>query len=78
VLRDTEIAGRAARVSVSEASEADRPFRSVHAYFVPLAGGAPSSSSEGAGMLLTVKCTEAPTCSEAEEIASTVRLTEAR
>lgn len=74
--RDTEIDGRAAKMSVSEAGVADRPFRSVHTYFVPLAEGAQrsDSSSDGAGMLLIVKCMETPACADAERIASTVRM----
>jgi hypothetical protein len=47
---------------------------------VPLVDGRLSgnNSSEGAGLLLTVKCSEAPNCADAERIASTVRLTAAR
>lgn len=79
-LSDTEIAGRPARMSVAEAGEADRPFRSVHAYFVPLGQGASPgrNASGGSGLLLIVKCAEAPACSDAARIASTIRLEEAR
>lgn len=79
-LREAEIAGRPARASVSAASPAERPFRSIHAYFVPLVEGIPTgnNSSEGAGLLLTVKCSEASSCADAERIASTIRLTDAR
>ena len=75
VLRDAEIAGRPARASVSAAGPAERPFRSIHIFFVPLVEGRPSgnNSSEGAGLLLTVKCSEAPNCADAERIASTIR-----
>jgi hypothetical protein len=79
-LRGAEIAGRPARASVSAASLGERPFRSIHIYFVPLAEGGPASngSSEGAGLLVTVKCSEAPHCADAERIASTIRLTDVR
>lgn len=79
-IRETEIAGRPARASVSAASPAERPSRSIHVYFVPVVEGGPSAnnSSEGAGVLLTVKCSEAPICADAQRIASTIRLTEAR
>jgi hypothetical protein len=79
-LGESEIAGRPARASISAASPAERPFRSIHVYFVPLVEGGPTGncSSEGAGLLVTVKCSGAPNCADAERIASTIRLTDAR
>jgi hypothetical protein len=73
-IRDTEVAGQPARLSVAEAGAADRPYRSVHTYFVPGRPAAGNTSSEGAGLLVTVKCVAEPTCPEAERIASSIRM----
>lgn len=78
--RDTRIAGRLARSSTSPAPVEDRPFATVHSYFVSfgeeenLRG---NSSDNGQGLLITVKCRESPVCGVADTIASTVRLDDA-
>jgi hypothetical protein len=74
IIRDAEVAGRPARLSVAEGGADDRPYRTVYTYFVPGRPAASNSSSEGAGLLVTVKCVSAPTCSEAERIASSIRM----
>lgn len=69
VLHETVVAGRPAKMSVAEAGAADLPFRSVYTYFAPLEQGSDrtSDSSNGTGLLVTVKCLEGPTCQVADK-----------